>query len=125
MRSLPARTILLVEDDELFRDQLARALRARNFEVEVAHDFEAARQSVSATPPHFALVDLRLPGKSGLEVISEISATSPATRTFLLTGSTDAVVVEEARQRGAVGCLRKPIDADEIVAVLNGSGTLG
>ena len=116
---MPARTILLVEDDEVFRNQLARALRNRDFEVVVANDFDAARQSISSNPPHFALVDLKLPGKSGLDVISEISTTSPATRAFLLTGSIDLAVVRNARQRGAVGCLRKPIDADAIVAALN------
>jgi two-component system response regulator RegA len=121
---VPPGTLLLVEDDEIFREQLARALRARGFAVTAAGDFESAQDAIRASAPDFALVDFKLPGKSGLDVISEISERSPRTRTFLLTGSNLPSVSEAARQRGAVACLRKPLDADEVVAALGAADDL-
>jgi len=122
---VPAPTLLLVEDDEVFRTRLAGALRARGLEVSVAGDFEGAQESVGANSPDFALIDLQLPGRSGLEVISEIAARSPRTRVFLLTGSLLPSIAEAARQRGALGCLRKPVDADQIIAELKAAGDRG
>jgi two-component system, response regulator RegA len=122
MKRVPARTILLVEDAEVFRTHLARALRARRLEVRVAGDFEGAQESVGANSPDFALIDLKLPGRSGLEVISELAARSPRTRVFLLTGSLIPSIAEAAHQRGALGCLKKPVDADQIIAELKAAG---
>jgi two-component system response regulator RegA len=125
MERVPARTLLLVDDDEVFRDCLARALRARGLDVSVAGDFESARESLGTNSPDFALIDFKLPGSSGLEVISEIAARSPRTRVFLLTGSLVPSMAEAARQRGALGCLRKPVDADQIIAELEAAGDRG
>jgi two-component system, response regulator RegA len=109
-------TVLLVEDDEVFRGQMARALRVRGYQVEPAAAPHSAVLFVRTQAPDFALVDLRLPGGSGLDVISQIRALSPQTRSFLLSGAISETVRAEAIQRGAAGYLRKPLDADEVIA---------
>jgi two-component system response regulator RegA len=123
MTAVPSRTILLVEDDAVFRDQLGRALRDRGYDVVVAGDFDEAQRSIGSISADFALIDLKLPGKSGLDVLSEIAARSPRTRAFLLTGAVVPAVVAAAFERGALGCLRKPLDADQIVAELDAAET--
>jgi two-component system response regulator RegA len=63
-------SILLVDDDEVFRERLARALRERGWEVRTAGDYTSAMEAARAESPQHALVDLRMPGRSGLELFS-------------------------------------------------------
>jgi two-component system response regulator RegA len=113
---MPAERILLVDDDQASRDPLARALRDRGFEVEVASHVGSARAAAMARTPAFALVDLTLPGGSGLDLVSQIHALNRGIRIFLLAGAETAMVRTEALRRGAVECLRKPIDADQVIS---------
>jgi CheY-like chemotaxis protein len=83
----PARTLLIVEDDERLRERLARALAERGLEVRQAHDYDSALQAVRDDSPEYMLVDLRMPGsKSGLDVIRDAKALDPATIIVVLTG---------------------------------------
>ena len=60
-------TLLLVDDDEVLRERLARAFRERGYDVRTAGAYEAAMETATADPPELAVVDLRMPGRSGLE----------------------------------------------------------
>ena len=80
------RTLLIVEDDAAFRDRLARAMRDRGFEVIAAADYAAAIAAARDESPEFALVDLRLPGESGLTVVRDLKTLDPATIVVVLTG---------------------------------------
>ena len=115
-----ALTLLLVDDDEVLRERLGRALRERGFEVTTAESGEAAIAVARRDAPEFAVVDLRMPGISGIEVLDALRAIDPATRVLMLTGYGSIATAVEATRRGAVGYLSKPADADEVVAALTG-----
>jgi two-component system response regulator RegA len=115
-----ALTLLLVDDDEVLRERLGRALRERGFEVTTAESGEAAIAIARRDAPEFAVVDLRMPGASGIDVLDALRAIDPATRVLMLTGYGSIATAVEATRRGAVGYLSKPADADEVVAALTG-----
>jgi two-component system response regulator RegA len=111
---------LLVDDDETFRARLARALEARGVEVAAAADPAAALSEAARRPPDFAVVDLRMPGGSGLDLVRDLVARAPGVRVVVLTGYGSIASAVEALHRGAHHYLSKPADADEIIAALEG-----
>jgi len=113
------RSILLVDDDEPFRQVLALAFRNRGYDVRVAGDYDDAVAAVLASAPRFAVVDLRLPGRSGLELIETIRRIHQTTIVVVLTGERGATWAADAKHRGAARYLTKPLDVDEIISALN------
>ena len=109
-------SVLLVDDDEPFRERLARALRDRGYEVRTADGYDAALQLARADSPEYAVVDLRMPGRSGLEVVRDLAALDPSTRIVILTGYGSIATAVDAVRLGAVQYLPKPTDADDLVA---------
>jgi two-component system response regulator RegA len=112
--------ILLVDDDEVFRERLARALRDRGHEVVTAADAAAALEAARARPFPYAVVDLRMPGPSGLELTAALRQRAPAMRVVVLTGYGSIVSAVEAMRLGAHTYLSKPADADDVIAALTG-----
>jgi two-component system response regulator RegA len=115
---VPAPSILLVEDDEAFRRVLARALVARGYNVAVAESPDEAVWHLLARAPDFAIVDLRMPGGSGLTLIADVKRIHPTTSVIVLTADGSDESIAEAIRCGASSYLTKPIDADEIVSAL-------
>lgn len=109
-------TLLVVDDDEVYRERLMRALGERGFEVRGAGHAEEALASARQDSPEFAVVDLRMPGLSGLEVVRELASIDPTTKTVVLTGYGSIATALEAVRLGAVHYLTKPADADEVLA---------
>ena len=112
--------ILLVDDDEVFRERLARALRDRGYDVATAADHDGAVAAATARKPDFAIVDLRMPGLSGLALIGPLHAIAPGARIVVLTGYGSITSAVEALRAGAHDYLSKPVDADQIIAALTG-----
>ena len=112
-------SILIVDDDEIFRQRLARAMTDRGLDVRTASDApEALVEARKGEPPELAVVDLRMPGGSGLDVVRELKALEPAMRIVVLTGYGSIATAVEAIKLGATNYLTKPADADEILNVL-------
>ena len=111
-------SILIVDDDETFRRRLARALVDRGFEVRTAADYDAAMQSAREDSPLLAVVDLKMPGRSGLELVRDLLAVDPTTRIVVLTGYGSIATAVDAMRLGAKHYLPKPADADEILNAL-------
>ncbi|MEM1414938.1 MAG: response regulator transcription factor [Myxococcota bacterium] len=109
-------TLLLVDDDEVFRERLARAFRDRGLEVWTAEGPERALALVREEAPEHALVDLRMPGGSGLDLVPALLALEPHMRIVVLTGYGSIATALEAVRRGALHYLTKPADADEVLA---------
>lgn len=109
-------SFLVVDDDAAFRERLARALRDRGFEVRVAAGYDDAVELARADSPEYAVVDLRMPGRSGLELTRELHRIDPATRIVVLTGYGSIATAIEAVRLGAVYYLSKPADADDVLA---------
>ncbi len=117
-------SILLVDDDEVLRERLAQAIRARGYEVRTAGSADEALREATKDSPEMAVLDLRMPGMNGLELLREIRKQDPATRVLMLTGYGSIATAVQAVREGAVGYLPKPADADEIIAALNGTQTM-
>jgi two-component system response regulator RegA len=113
------RSLLLVDDDQPFRERMAGALRARGFAVFTAVDLESAVRTAAAERPEVAIVDLRLPDSSGHDVARGIVAVSPASKLVILTGYGSIASAVEAIQSGVRQYLTKPLDADELVAAID------
>jgi len=115
-----AHSILIVDDDDVFRTRLGRAFADRGFEVTTAESAERALELARQDSPEFAVVDLRMPGASGIELVRELNAIDPATAIVMLTGYGSIATAVEAIRAGAVHYLSKPVDIDDILAALHG-----
>ncbi len=109
-------TVLLVDDDATFRTRLARALESRGFEARSAPTGEVALAIARTESPEFAVVDLRMPGISGLDVVRKLKAIDPATNIVVLTGYGSIATALEAVRLGATHYLTKPADVEDILA---------
>lgn len=112
-------TLLVVDDDVTFARVLRNAFEARGFAVRVAHDVAQGMAAAQADPPEYAVVDLKMPGPSGLDLVAKLKQLDENTRIVVLTGYASIATAVEAIKLGAVHYLAKPADADEIVAVFH------
>lgn len=113
-----APTLLLVDDDAVFRDVLSRALGRRGYDVVTAADADSAYAAALHDPPEYAVVDLKMPGASGLTLVERLHALESATRIVVLTGYASIATAVEAVKLGALDYLSKPATADEIAKAL-------
>jgi len=111
--SLP--NMLVVDDDATFCRVLAVAMEKRGFAVRTAHDVESAYKIASQEPPEFVVLDLNMPGESGLALVQRLKKLDDHTRIVILTGYASVATAVEAIKLGATHYLTKPADADEIV----------
>jgi two-component system response regulator RegA len=111
--SLPS--LLVVDDDVTFCEVLASALEKRGFTVNAAHDVQSAFAAAERDPPEFVVLDLKMPGESGLNLVHRLKSLDEHTRIVVLTGYASIATAVEAIKLGAVHYLTKPADADEIV----------
>jgi two-component system response regulator RegA len=118
----PAPTLLLVDDDRVLRDRLAQAFRERGFEVSVAGSYDEAMAASDVESPELVVVDLRMPGRSGLDLVRALKSRDPGSRIVVLTGYGSIATAIEAMRSGASHYLAKPADADEIIASFNRDG---
>lgn len=107
-------TVLIVDDDERYRSRLGKALARRGYEVRVAGDAEEALASARQDSPEYAVLDLRMPGRSGLDLLQDLLAIDPTTTAVMLTGYGSIATAVEAVKLGAVHYLTKPADADDV-----------
>lgn len=109
-------TILLVDDDDILRNRLTRALTSRGYDVYSAKTKEDAIAQAKEAKPEKAVLDLKMPETSGIEILKELLHISPHTQTVILTGYGSITNAVEAVRLGAINYLSKPADADEILA---------
>jgi two-component system response regulator RegA len=111
-------TLLIVDDDKPFLQRLARAMEARGYVVETADSVADGLVKVEASPPDYAVVDMRLGDGNGLDVVSAIRDKRDDCRTIILTGYGNIATAVSAVKMGAIDYLAKPADADEVHAAL-------
>ncbi|MCK5432656.1 MAG: response regulator transcription factor [Gammaproteobacteria bacterium] len=111
--------LLLVDDDETFCEVLSQALVKRNYDVFIAHNVSEAKSILETLTPDYAIVDLRMPKSSGLDLIPRLCEGNPYIRIVVLTGYASIATAIEAIKLGATHYLTKPADADEIVAAFD------
>jgi two-component system response regulator RegA len=108
-------SILIVDDDEVYRNRLGRAFVDRGYDVHTAQDYDTAVASATEDSPELAVVDLKMPGKSGLELVKALAEIDPSTKTVVLTGYGSIATAIDAVRLGATYYLSKPADADDII----------
>jgi two-component system response regulator RegA len=116
--------LLLVDDSEVFRERLARAFRERGFAVRTAGNYDEAMSSAREHPPQLAVVDLRMPGRNGLELVRDLKQLDAAMHVLVLTGYGSIATAVEAVRLGAVNYLPKPADADDVLAAFRRAGAV-
>ncbi|MEO8992360.1 MAG: response regulator transcription factor [Nitrosospira sp.] len=107
--------LLIVDDDSTFCTVLANAMAKRGFNVTCAHTVEQALECAEVCTPEYAVIDLRLPGVSGLTLVEKLTALDPGTRIVMLTGYASIATAVEAIKLGAMHYLAKPVDVNEIM----------
>ncbi len=112
-------SLLLVDDDTTFCTVLARALTNRGFAVKSAHDAASAQLVAQQLLPAYAIIDLKMPGDSGLALIPQLKAINPLMRILMLTGYASIATAVEAIKLGATHYLAKPAEVADIVAALH------
>ena len=108
--------ILLVDDEERFRQNLQKMLRAHGLAVTAAGSGEQALAALAAQPYDVILLDMRMPGLSGLETLAALKANYPQTEVIVLTGHASVDTAAEIIRLGAFELLLKPCPVEEILA---------
>lgn len=109
-------TIMVVDDDRAFCGALAGALRRRGYSTVIAHDYDEALSEAEAWHPERAVVDLRMPGRGGLELVASLREKLPQLQIVVLTGFGSIATAVEAIKLGAVHYLTKPAAVEEVLA---------
>lgn len=115
-------SLLIVDDDRPFRERLAKAMERRGFKVAAAEGVTEGIEMARATPPAYAVLDLRLLDGSGLDIVPILHELRPQARIVILTGYGNIATAVAAVKAGAVDYLAKPADADQIEAALLARG---
>jgi DNA-binding NarL/FixJ family response regulator len=119
--------VVLVEDNEVFREALELLLGMRG-DVEVVASVGDGAAAVAAALEHrpdVVLVDYRMPSVDGLEATTSLVAQVPGVAVVALTASADEGQREALLEAGAVACLRKDQELDEIVAAIQHAAAVG
>ena len=112
-------SLLLVDDDEVFRERLARSFRKRGYLVRTSGCCDDALRIAWSDSPELAVVDLRMPGCSGIELVRDLKQNDAATKVLVLTGYGSIATAVDAVKLGATNYLPKPADADDIIAAFD------
>ena len=113
-------TLLLVDDDQAFRAALGGALERRGFAVTLAPNPSEAEQAAKGQVFEYALVDVRMPGGSGIDLVRALRALDDGTRIVVMTGYGTIANAVEAMRAGAADYLTKPVDVVACERALSG-----
>lgn len=111
--------VLLVDDEQEFVSTLAERLELRGMHVEIAMDGEMALNIIENEPPQVVVLDVMMPGLSGMEVLGRIKTIDSKIQVILLTGHGATKDGIKGMQLGAFDYLIKPVDIDELIEKLN------
>lgn len=107
--------ILVVDDDEGMVVTLRDVLGSVGYVVETASSGPEALERVRGRRPDCILMDIRMPGMTGIDAYREIKRLSPNSYTIFMTAYTRSSLVEEAQQEGAIAVLTKPLDLEQVL----------
>ncbi len=113
--------LLLVDDEEEFVKALAERLEMRDLETDTVYDGEQAIGYVEDKEPDVMVLDLKMPGINGIDVLRQVKKTYPGIQVIILTGHGTEKDEEQARRLGAFEYLEKPVDVDKLVSHIRGA----
>ncbi|MFP4452912.1 MAG: response regulator [Desulfosalsimonas sp.] len=108
--------ILLVDDEEEFVNTLSERMQIRGFEASVATDGPRAIEFISSHSPDVMVLDLRMPGMDGMQVLENVKKQKPEIEVIILTGHGSARDQEQAIRLGAFDYLQKPVGLETLVS---------
>ena len=117
--------LLFVDDEQQFLESMSTRLRLRGFNVIAVDRGEKALEAARGQNIDVALVDLKMPGIDGLEVLRKVKATRPEIEVIILTGHGSEKEEEEARRLGAFEYLQKPADTSELLGTVRSAWARG
>jgi two-component system NtrC family sensor kinase len=115
---MDTRTVLIVDDDKLIREQLRKGLKREFFEVFLAADGKTALETVTQEEIGIVILDIKLPDIDGLEVLTKIKEKRPDCEVVVITGWGTRDIAIQSLRRGAIDYIEKPIETDELSAAL-------
>jgi len=107
--------VLLVDDEEEFVKALAERLKMRDLRSDTVLDGEEALTYVEGQEPDVMVLDLKMPGIDGMEVLRQVRKAYPKIQVIILTGHGSEKHEEEAKRLGAFDYLEKPVNLDVLV----------
>lgn len=111
--------ILLIDDEERFRESLARRLRHRGYEVvSVSNGIDGVKKARTDGAIEVAVIDLRMPKMDGIQTLKEIRAFRPALQAIILTGHGDIETAKEAGRLDAFKYLQKPCEIEALTSII-------
>ncbi len=114
-----ATRVLVVEDDRDFAESLVIALGTRNCQVDIAHTGEEAIRLYQGNSYDIAFMDIKLPGKNGVQSLAEILDFAPQAKIVMMTGYSEPTLLEQARRTGAMDVLRKPFRMKDLLGFID------
>ncbi len=112
------KSLLIVDDDNPFRERLAKAMEKKGFNVSQAEGVKKGIDVAKIKKPSFAVIDLRLNDGNGIEIVKQIQNVNSNSRVIVLTGYGNIPTAVSAIKQGAVDYLAKPADADDVEKAL-------
>ena len=119
--TIPKESILLVDDEEAIRGILSKGLGMRGFVCDEAENGERALEKLERHPSDLVIMDINMPGRTGSEVLPEITARFPETAVIMASGVTDTKVIAKCIKDGAQDYINKPFRFEQVLACINGT----
>ncbi len=107
--------ILIVDDEDSIRELILRKLSSEGYQCKEAGNAEQAWETLTREPVSLVLLDVKMPGKSGLELLPEIKTRFPDTAVVMATATTDTGIAIECMKQGAYDYIIKPFDLEDIL----------
>jgi FixJ family two-component response regulator len=114
----PKATIFVVDDDASVRTALLRLIRAAGYTAEGLDAAAAYLRHPTPTPPACLVLDVRMPGMTGVELYQKVRGTPHCLPTVFITGHSDEEVRRRAMESGAVAVLDKPVDKEVLLEAI-------
>jgi len=113
--------VLIVDDEAIIADSLVAIFSRAGYESRAAYSAEHAIALIELWPPHFAILDVFLPGMNGIDLAIRMKAELPSCRLILFSGqASTSDLLEQARQNGhALQVIPKPVHPDELLRLLS------
>jgi DNA-binding NtrC family response regulator len=116
----PKNRIYILDDEDLVVTMLGRALRGEGYEVLGDTSPQDAAERIRAFSPDVALLDIKLPGRSGIDILGEVVASGIGTQVVMLSSDDTAGTAVQAMKLGAKDYLTKPFDLEKVKIVIRG-----
>ncbi|MGD0779940.1 MAG: HD domain-containing phosphohydrolase [Dehalococcoidales bacterium] len=119
--TIPKESILLVDDEEAIRCILSKGLGMRGYVCDEAENGDQALAKLGKKPSDVVIMDINMPGKTGSEILPDITARFPETAVIMASGVTDTKVIAKCIQDGAQDYINKPFRFEQVLASINGT----